>query len=200
MTITEARDLALFSEGQIDITPVPFADEVEAVLSPYAKLAVSPSMNNYAMHFNMLNGNPAIRDERIRYVINHAIDQEYLLNLSMLGQGVLSPTTVSPNFYKVADAIQSLEEYFAHYAQTHDSGAEQLRSLVRQYQQENGLDPGQPLRLTLLVQESFLFLIRDIQYFLEQVNIDLKAEVVSGEKQVFRQLFDTLEALYRTIS
>jgi peptide/nickel transport system substrate-binding protein len=193
LAINEARDLALFSEGNIDITPVPFADEVEAVLSPYAKLAVSPSMNNYAMHFNMLNGNAAIRDERIRYVINHAIDQEYLLNLSMLGEGELSPTMVSPNFYRVAEAIESLDEYFADYSKTHDFSTQRLRSLVQVYQQENGLDPEQPLQLTLLVQESFLFLIRDIQYFLAQVNIDLHAEVVTSEKQVFRQLFATLE-------
>ena len=193
LAINEARDLALYGEGEIDITPVPFADEVDTVLSPYAKLAVSPSMNNYAMHFNMLNGNPAIADDRIRYAINHAIDQEYLLNLSMVGEGTLSPTTVSPNFYRVADAIQSLEGYFADYAKSHDVSTERLRSLVRQYQRENGLDPEQPLRLTLLVQESFLFLIRDVQYFLAQVNIDLHAEVVASEKQVFRQLFDTLE-------
>jgi len=193
LAITDARDLALSSEGEIDITPVPFVDEVETVLSPYAKLAVSPSMNNYAMHFNMLNGNAAIRDERIRYVINHAIDQEYLLNLSMLGEGMLSPTTVSPNFYRVSDAIQSLDQYFTEYSLTNPSGTEQLRSLVHQYQQENGLDPQQPLRLTLLVQESFLFLIRDIQYFLAQVNIELVADVTASEKQVFRQLFDTLE-------
>ena len=193
LTINEARDLALFNEGEIDITPIPFADEVEAVLSPYAKLVVSPSMNNYAMHFNMLNGNAAIRDERIRYIINHAIDQEYLLNLSMLGEGVLSPTTVSPNFYRVADAIESLDQYFTEYSLTHPSSTERLRWLVQEYQQEPGLDPKQPLRLRLLVQESFLFLIRDIQYFLAQVNIDLVADVTASEKQVFRQLFDTLE-------
>lgn len=193
LAISEARDLALFSEGRIDITPVPFADGLEAVLSPYAKLAVSSSMNNYAMHFNMLNGNAAIRDDRIRYVINHAIDQESLLNLSMLGQGVLSPTMVSPNFYRVTDAIRSLDQYFANYSENHDFSTQRLRSLVQEFQRENGLDPQQPLQLNLLVQESFLFLIRDIQYFLEQVNIDLTAEVVDSEKQVFRQLFDTLD-------
>jgi peptide/nickel transport system substrate-binding protein len=193
LVIADARDQALFSEGNIDVTPVPFADEEAAVLSPYAKLAVSPSMNSYAMHFNMLNGNAAIRDERIRYVINHAIDQEYLLNLSMLGEGTMSPTTVSPNFYRVAEAVESLQPYFAGYAKTRDFSTEHLHSLVQQYQQENGLDSDQPLRLTLLVQESFLFLIRDIQYFLSLVNIDLNAEVVAAEKQVFRQLFDTVE-------
>ena len=191
LDITEARDLALLKESEVDITPVPFADQVETVLSPYAKLAVSPSMNNYAMHFNMLNGNPAIRDERIRYVINHAIDQEYMLNLSMLGEGVLSPTMVSPHFYQVATSIDSMGEYFTDYAATHDDSIANLRLQVQHYQKEQGLDPEQPLRLTILAQESFLFLIRDIQYFLAQVNIDLKVKAVASEKQVFRQLFNT---------
>lgn len=191
--ISEARDRALYSEGEIDITPVPFADEVETVLSPYAKLAVSPSMNNYAMHFNMLNGNPAIADPRIRYAINHAIDQQYLLNLSMLGEGVLSPTMVSPNFHQVAAAIDSLDDYFQQSTRTRQDTTDNLRQLVQDYQQEQGLDPAEPLRLTLLVQESFMFMIRDIQYFLAQINIELHAEVVASEKQVFRTLFDTAQ-------
>lgn len=191
--IDEARDLALYGEGDIDITPVPFADEAEAVLSPYAKLAVAPSMNNYAMHFNLLNGNPALADPRIRYVINHAIDQEYLLNLSMLGEGALSPTMVSPNFHQVAAAIDSLDTWFEEYAQKHDSSIGALLETVLAYQREQGLDPGKPLHLSLLVQESFMFLVRDIQYFLSRVNIDLQVEVVASEKQVFRQLFDTVE-------
>ena len=191
--MAEARNSALFAEGEVDITPVPFADEVETVLSPYAKLAVSPSMNNYAMHFNLLNGSSAISDERIRFVINNAIDQEYLLNLSMLGEGVLSPTMVSPNFPQVSAAIELLEDYFVQYAATNDSSIAQLRQLVHEYQLENGLNADEPLSLTLLVQESFMFLVRDIQYFLAQVNIDLKAQVVDGEKQVFRQLFATVE-------
>lgn len=194
LPIEKAHDLALNDEGRLDITPVPFANAAETVLSPHAKLAVSPSMNNYAMHFNMLNGGAAILDERIRYVINHAIDQEYLLNLSMLGEGVMSPTTVSPNFYRVAEAIRSLDEYFADYRATHDSDVESLRALVQEYQRENGLDLAQPLALTLLAQESFLFLTRDIQYFLAEVHIDLRTEVVDSEKQVFRQLFDTQTA------
>jgi peptide/nickel transport system substrate-binding protein len=191
MPIEEARALALQEEGRIDITPVPFAQAAATVLSPYAKLAVSPSKNNYAMHFNMLNGSPAILDDRIRFVVNHAIDQEYLLNLSMLGEGVMSPTTVSPNFYRVAEAIRTLDDFFVEYRSEHDFSHGALRGLVEDFQRDNGLDPAEPLQLTLLVQESFHFLTRDIQYFLEQVNIDLRAEVVASEKQVFRQLFDT---------
>lgn len=191
LEMKDARNLALYKDGEIDITPIPFADQVETVLSPYAKLAVSPSLNNYALHLNMINGNPALNDDRIRYVINHAIDQEYLLNLSMLGEGVLSPTMVSPNFYRVREAIDSLEDYFIQQAKTHDDSIENLRLTVKNYQLEQGLDPKKPLQLTLLAQESFLFLIRDIQYFLKQVNIELKADVVSSEKHVFRQLLRT---------
>jgi peptide/nickel transport system substrate-binding protein len=191
MPSEEALTLALREEGRLDITPVPFAHAAETVLSPYAKLTVSPSKNNFAMHFNMLNGSAAILDDRIRFVVNHAIDQEYLLNLSMLGEGMMSPTTVSPNFYRVAEAIRSLDDFFAEYKSAHDFSTTALRSLVQDFQLDNGLDPAQPLRLTLLVQESFQFLTRDIQYFLERVNIDLRAEVVASEKQVFRQLFDT---------
>ena len=193
LDIGEARDLALYGEGEIDITPVPFADEVEAVLSPYAKLAVAPSMNNYAMHFNLLNGAPALSDPRIRFVINHAIDQEYLLNLSMLGEGVLSPTMVSPNFHQVAAAVESLRPWLEAYRQSHDNSTTRLREMVAAYQRDLGLATDKPLQLTLLAQESFKFLIRDIQYFLAQVNIDLQLEIVQSEKQVFRQLFDTVE-------
>ena len=190
--IAQARDKALYDEGEIDITPVPFADEVEAVISPHAKLALAPSLNNYAMHFNLLNGNPALADPNIRFVINHAIDKEYLLNLSMLGEGVLSPTMVSPNFPRVAAAIDLLQPWFEKYDREHDRRIETLRGMVRTYQEVHGLNTARPLQLRLLVQESFLFLVRDIQYFLQQVNIDLQAEVVASEKQVFRQLFDTV--------
>jgi peptide/nickel transport system substrate-binding protein len=191
--IGEAANLTLYQEGEIDITPVPFADEVEAVLSPYAKLVVSPSHNNYAMHLNLINGNPALADPRIRYVINNSIDQEVLLNLSMLGEGRLSPTMVSPNFPQVAAAIDSLKPWLEKYTQSQDNSTAQLRETVMSYQKAQGLAADAPLRLTLLVQESFMFLIKDIQYFLAQVNIDLQAEVVPSEKQVFRQLFDTVE-------
>lgn len=191
LAINQARELALESEGNVDITPVPFEHEVETVLSRYAKLAVSPSMNGYAMHFNLLNGNDALRDDRIRFAINHAIDKESLLNLSMLGEGSLSPTTVSPNFYRVDAAIASLEGYFADETARQNLSVSHLRSLVQEYQKENGLDPEQPLALTLFAQESFLFLIRDIQYFLSQINIELRAEITDSERQVFRELHDT---------
>lgn len=191
LTLAEARNRTLYEEGEVDLTPVAFADQVQAVLAPYSKLAVSPSMNNYAMHFNMLNGNSALLDKRIRFVINRAIDQEYLLNLSMLGEGMLSPTMVSPNFYRVDEALEELKGYFDKTDVDTDRDTRLLAQMVKGYQASKGLDLEQPLKLTLLAQESFLFLIRDIQFFLKQVNIELDVQVVDSEKQVFKELLST---------
>ncbi|TCI05505.1 ABC transporter substrate-binding protein [Corallincola luteus] len=191
LTLAQAREQVLQDEAVLDLTPVSFADQLDTVMSPYAKLAVSTSLNNYAMHINMINGDPALLDQRIRFAINHAIDQEYLLNLSMLGEGVMSPTMVSPNFYKVDGAIVSLAPFFAEYHQQNQTDIESLKRLVSDYQKEQGLDPNQPLQLTVVAQESFQFLIGDIQYFLSQINIALQVEVVSAEKIVFGRLFDT---------
>ena len=98
---------------------------------------------------------------------------------------------VSPNFYQVGSTIDSMAEYFDDYVQRHDTSTEALRHLVAGYQSERGLNPSEPLRLVLYAQESFLFLIRDIQYFLRQVNIELSVEVVGSEKMVFRELLST---------
>ena len=191
LDLAEAKDMTLYSEEELDITPLSFADEVAAVLSPFAKLAISPSMNSYAMHFNMINGNEALMDDRIRYAINHAIDQEYLLNLSLLGEGVMSPTMVSPNFYKVGEAIDSLEDYFTEYAMERDDSIENLRLQVQAFQEERGMDSSAPLKLTLLTQESFGFLTREIEYFLAQINIELTTNTSFAEEEVFGELFST---------
>jgi len=193
LTVAEARDLTLFEEGEIDITFLPFADQAETVLSPFAKLAISPSQNNYALHFNLFNGSEALIDERIRFVINRAIDQEYLLNLSMLGEGVLSPTMVSPHFYKLDEAIASLQDYFQEETSTNNTGLAGLRDMVAEFQRERGLNPSEPLQLSILTQESFRFLVNDIKYFLAQVNIELVINEVASEDLVFDQLLSTGE-------
>jgi ABC-type transport system substrate-binding protein len=191
LELAKARDMVLESEGKLDLTSVSFSDEVATVLSPYAKLAVSASTNSYAVHFNMINGNAAIKDERIRFAINHAIKREDLLNLAMLGEGNLTPALVSANYYRVNEAISSLSTYFNQYQKAHPDNTEDLRRLVQTFQREHGLNPEKPLRLNFLTQESFLFLIREIKYFLSAINIDLHLEITSSEKQVFHQLLST---------
>ena len=193
LDIEEAANLLLHHEGKIDIAPIPFALEVETVLSKHAKLIISPSSNNYAVHFNLINGCAGILDDQVRYAINQSIDQELLLNLSMLGEGLLSPSMVSPRFYKVDQAIAALEGFFEKEKSKYEGRdkTEVLRKIVTDFQVKNGLDPTSPLKLRMLTQESFLFLVRDIQFFLSQINIELIIDVVQHEKTVFQQLFST---------
>ena len=187
---TGAFEAVTKNEGIVDVMPIAFSDQVETVRSPYAKLSSSPSKNNYAMHFNLISGNPAIKDAKIRKAINQAIDQDYLLNLSMLGEGVSSPTMVSPNFFGVNEAIESLSDYLAGESDKPVSLAE-MKKQVSEYQQQHGLDPTTPLKLKVLAQKSFLFLIKDIQFFLSQINIELEAQILPTEEEVFKQLHVT---------
>lgn len=191
--INQATDAVLNSEGVIDLSPVEFEDLAAAVLAPYSKLASSPSMNSYAMHINFLNGHDALKDDRIRFVINHAIDQEYLLNLAMMGEGVLSPTMVSPNYYKASDAIELLGNYFENFEKENDLSIKALKTIVQDYQVARGKKPNEPLEFTLLVQEDFLFIVREIQHFLTQVNISVDLDIVPTEQDVFHQLHGTWE-------
>ncbi len=191
ITAVQATELINNREGEIDLTSIPFSSQVDTVLSKYAKLSLASSLNNYAMHFNMLNGNKAIKDPKIRFVINHAINQNYLLNLSMLGEGVPSPTTVSPNFFKVGDALNSLEAFFTGYKYKNDTSITNLRNIVKDYQKKNGQDAKAKLEISVLTQESFLFLLEDIKYFLAKVNITLNIKTLPEEKDVFKQLFNT---------
>ena len=193
LKMAEAADLALNHEGEIDISPIPFSYEAEAVLSEFSKLTVSPSTNHYAVHFNLVNGSKAIADDKIRYAINQSIDKEMLLNLSMLGEGTLTPTMISPHFYKVDKAIEGLEPFFKQEKEKfkNKNKNEILKQIVSDFQLRNGLDPKYQLEISMLVQESFLFLARDIQFFLSQINIKLNLDVVKDEKSVFKQLFPT---------
>ncbi|MCU7834080.1 MAG: ABC transporter substrate-binding protein [gamma proteobacterium symbiont of Taylorina sp.] len=196
--IEQATDMVINSESELDISSIAFSSSVDTVLSKYAKLTVSESKNNYAMHFNMINGHQAIKDSRIRYVINHSIDQDYLLNLSMLGEGIPSPTMVSPNFYKVDNAIKSLQGYFQNDAGQHNNSINNLIHLITDYQRENQLDTNKPLEITLLAQESYLFLLKDIKYFLSKVHIDLKLKIVATEAEVFGNLLSTYKNKNKT--
>ncbi len=186
----EAFNAITKTEGLIDVMPIAFANQVETVLSRHAKLASALSKNNYAMHFNFVSGKAAINDPAIRRVINGVIDQEYLLNLSMLGEGVLSPTMVSPNFYKLDAAISKLDGYLAGSADQAQS-IQSMREVVAANQRRRGLDPNTKIRLRVIAQESFLFLIRDIRYFLSQVNIELEVVILPTEEEVFQQLHVT---------
>jgi len=182
-------------EGKVDIMPIPFSYELPTVLSEYAKLVRSPSTNNYSVHINMINGNVLLKEREVREAINKAIDQESLLMLSMNGEGEFSPTMVSPNFYGVRQASSHLQPYSLIESPLSSNLREDLINTIKKYQVKYGMDPDLKLQLKFLVQESFLFLIKDIKYFLEQIHIELELEIVAAEKDIFNQLFSTKGSL-----
>ena len=61
-----AKDMALYAEGELDITVIPPEDKVETILAPYSKLVISPSTDNIAIHMNLINGNPRLLDREVR--------------------------------------------------------------------------------------------------------------------------------------
>ena len=193
LNIEEAAGLALMREGEIDITPIPFSFEVETVMSQYAKIITSPSTNHYAVHFNLVNGSKAILNDQIRYAINRSIDKEMLLNLSMMGEGVITPTMVSPHFYKVKKALKINEPFFEKQESIFEYNDKNtyLKKIVMDFQRENGMDTKIPLEINMITQESFLFIARDIKFFLSKININLTLDVVQDEKATFEQLFST---------
>jgi len=188
----------LGQEGKIDIMPIPFSYELPTVLSEYAKLIRSPSTNNYSVHINMVSGNALLKEREVREVINKAIDQESLLMLSMNGEGEHSPTMVSPNFYGVRQASSHLQPYSLAENPLSLTARNELIGTIKKYQIKYGMDPEKKLKLKFLVQESFLFLVKDIEYFLELIHIDLEVEVVKEEKNIFSQLLNTRDGLNET--
>ena len=142
--------------------PIPFSYELPTVLSEYAKLLRSRSTNNYSVHINMVNGNVLLREREVREAINKAIDQESLLMLSMNGEGELSPTMVSPNFYGVRQASRHLRPHSLIESPLSLATRENLINTIKKYQIKYAMDPEKKLKLKFLVQDSFLFLIKDI--------------------------------------
>jgi len=182
-------------EGEIDVMPIPFSYELPTVLSEYAKLMRAPSTNNYSVHINMVNGNLLLREREVREAINKAIDQESLLMLSMNGEGEFSPTMVSPNFYGIRQASANLKPHSLLESPLSASVRKTLINTIKKYQRKYGMDPQKKLKLIFLVQNSFMFLIKDIKYFLDQINIDLEVKILPEEKHIFSQLLNTRDDL-----
>ncbi|OUR94096.1 hypothetical protein A9Q84_17450 [Halobacteriovorax marinus] len=188
----KATQMVIGTEGLLDISPIAFADEVDTVLSKYAKLYSSASTNSYAIHFNMINGNKALLDNTIRKVINDSIDKEMILNLSMLGEGRMSPTMASPNFVDIERALSMKKLNHLKKQRYNSDNTYLLKQLVLDYKKQAGLDTTTPLKLKLITQEQFVFLINDIKHYLEQVFIELEVEIVKSERLVFGPLLSTV--------
>ena len=92
----EAKGMALYNEGLLDITVISPEDKVETILAPYSKLLISASTDNIAIHMNLINGNPRLLDREVRRALNKALDLPNLLHFVFQHEGYLSP--FSPHY------------------------------------------------------------------------------------------------------
>lgn len=177
--VLDAKNKTLHQEGEVDITDIPPEYKVETILSPFAKVITSPSNNNIAIHINMINGNPKLRDTSVRRALNEALNQRNLLYFVFDNEGVLSPTMASPYFPGVREVVKNLKPFSEvrdPYAPAHQA---RLKSVL------NGL------QLKVLTQNRFLPLWRGIESQLKRVGVSLEITTTSSEAEIFGPLLTT---------
>lgn len=175
----QAKDAVLYREGEVDIALIPPEYKVETILAPYSKLLCSPSTDNIAIHFNLINGNPRLQERKVRRALNQALHQQHLLHFVFDGEGILSPTMASPYFPGVREVAESLRSY---------SEVEDPYSPTKRGELKKVLHG---LKLKVLTQDRFLALWRGIETQLKQVGVSLDIVVTPSEKEIFGPLLQT---------
>ncbi|QEG39214.1 ABC transporter substrate-binding protein [Roseimaritima ulvae] len=175
----QAKDSVLYQEGEVDIAMISPEYKVETILSPFAKVITAPSNDSLAIHMNLINGNPRLRDQSVRRALNEALHQRNLLHFVFDNEGVLSPTLASPLFPGVDQAIRSMRPFSEIQDPYQPAKQAALRSTL------------QGLRLKVLTQDRFLALWRGIESQLGKVGVTLDIVVVDSEKEIFEPLLQT---------
>lgn len=175
----QAKDDVLYREGEVDIAFIPPEYKVETILAPYSKLVCSPSTDNIAIHLNLINGHPRLREREVRVALNQALHQQHLLHFVFDGEGILSPTQASPYFPGVREVAKSLRPYSEVEVPDSPTKRRELRTIL------NGL------KLKVLTQDRFLALWRGIETHLRQVGVTLDIVVTPSEKEIFGPLLKT---------
>jgi peptide/nickel transport system substrate-binding protein len=173
----EAKEMVLYEEGKLDITIVPPEDKVETILGPYSKLIVSESTDSVAIHMNLINGHPRLRDRVVRRALNEALHRQNLLHFVYEREGGLSP--ISPLLPGVREAVPRLLPMLV----SQDPYEVETQARLR-----HTLDG---LRLKVLTQDRFLALWRGIETQLNRVGVVLDIEVKPSEKEIFDPLLKT---------
>lgn len=174
-----AKDAVLYREGEVDIAFISPEHKIETILAPYSKLVISPSTDNIAIHLNLINGNPRLRETEVRRALNEALHQRNLLHFVFDGEGVLSPTMASPYFPGVGEVAETLLPY---------SEVEDPYLPAKRNQLRKTLDG---LQLKILTQDRFLGLWRGIETQLKRVGVTLDVVVTPSEKEIFDPLLKT---------
>lgn len=175
----QAKRMALYEEGKLDITIIPPEDKVETILSDYSKLVISPSTDNIAIHINMINGHPRLKDREVRIALNEAINRNNLLHFVFENEGLSSP--ISPYFPGVDIASRHVLPTPVEL----DPSDKEVQTRLRQTLDE--------LQLRVLTQDRFLPLWRGIETHFAQVGVKLDIHVTNSEKEIFEQLLTTYE-------
>jgi len=168
---------ALTKEGLLDITPIPFDAKVQTITSDYAKVVTAPSNNNFAININMLNGNPKLKDLKVRVALNKALHQRNLLNFVYDGEGQIKATMVPPTFTGLSETAQQLPPYSDLEDPNDPATNQELKSIL------NGLT----LRVTTM--DSLLWLWKGIEFQLSKVGVTLDYNILSNETEIFGALF-----------
>jgi peptide/nickel transport system substrate-binding protein len=175
----QAKDDVLYREGKVDIAFIPPEYKVETILAPFSKLVCSPSTDNIAIHLNLINGHPRLREREVRVALNQALHQQHLLHFVFDGEGILSPTQASPYFPGVCEVAKTLRPYSEVKDPESPTKRRELRTIL------NGL------KLKVLTQDRFLALWRGIETHLRQVGVTLDIVVTPSEKEIFGPLLKT---------
>ncbi|GAA5507704.1 ABC transporter substrate-binding protein [Novipirellula caenicola] len=175
----DAKNKTLHREGEVDITDIPPESKVETILSPFAKVITSPSNNNIAIHINMINGNPKLRDKSVRRALNEALNQRNLLYFVFDNEGTLSPTMASPYFPGVREVVKTLKPFSEVNDPYTPSQQARLRSILS------------GLQLKVLTQNRFLSMWRGIESQLNRVGVTLQITTAPSEAEIFGPLLST---------
>ncbi|WP_458700005.1 ABC transporter substrate-binding protein [Sulfurospirillum sp. 1307] len=165
----KAVDMIINHEGMLDISPIPFNKKSEAVQSKYAKLITTPSTNNIAIYFNLLKKDTVLKDKRVRIALNQAINQKNLLNFVYKKEGEEAPTSSSINYKSIKKAVSHLK-------------------LHKKLSKEEIFNRLNGLKLKVLTQDRFMFLLKGIEYQLKQYGIKLEYSITSSEKDIYKNL------------
>jgi ABC-type transport system substrate-binding protein len=177
LTSAQATEQVLYEEGRLDISVIRPEDKVEAVLAPYSKLVVSPSTDNVAIHMNLINGNPKLRDREVRRALNSALHQRNLLHFVYEEEG--DPSPISPHFPGVREVVAD-HDPFPYWQDPYQSDVQaKLREVLNK------------LSLKVLTQDRFLPLWRCIEYQFAKVGVELTIETTKSEKEIFESLLAT---------
>jgi len=172
LNMNKALDYVTNYEGKLDISPIAFNKKIDTILSKHAKLVIRKSTNNFIIYFNLINGNKALKNKKVRQALNQALNQENLLNFVYKKEGKISPFATSIN-YKIVQKIADKKEY-----PLNKLSKKKIKELLTN------------LTLRIVTQDRFMFLWKGIEFQLKKYGIKLIFDITTSEKDIYNQLFN----------